>query len=218
MIWGASISIGVGEKPPRFHGSSCQIIISNDHIVDPLSGWMSPWWWPCILIRFGSWFPKDEFGSPPTVTSKLEQKKQTRWGFVGCLSIVHQCRSHGAQIYVNQGSLDYQFWKDCNSEKFPLYLDLFNGDFHFFYHGKSPLNHQFGRICFGFFLASNKQIQVTVGRHFLLRWCHSLTPCNFWEDRSGVSKIRLGGAVLKSHVKQAECLQLQFFRVRTSLY
>ena len=25
-------------------------------------------------IRFGSWFPKDEFGSPPTVTSKLEQK------------------------------------------------------------------------------------------------------------------------------------------------
>lgn len=106
--------------------------ISNDHIVDPLSGWMSPWWWPCILIWFGSWLPKDEFGSHPTVTSKLEQKKQTRWGFVGCLSIVHQCRSHGAQIYVNQGSLDYQFWKDCNSEKFPLYLDLFNGDFHFF--------------------------------------------------------------------------------------
>ena len=70
-------------------------------------------------------------GPLPPSPQNSNKKQQTRWGFVGCLSIVHQCRSHGAQIYVNQGSLDHQFWKDCNSQRIPLYLDLFNGDLSF---------------------------------------------------------------------------------------
>ena len=36
----------------------------------------------------------------------------------------------------------------------------FLGDFFTLYHGKSPLNHPFGRIFFHFFQASNKQIPV----------------------------------------------------------
>ena len=65
-----------------------------------------------------------------------------------------KCRSCHIRIYIHisyrymvyccHGSLGCVFWVTFLPK----------------YHGKSPLNHPFGRICFHFFQASNKQIPV----------------------------------------------------------